>query len=548
MDRGRLSIRLLTLLGAVGAAATMGWGGLTSCVAQSEDDLHPTPQEADVVVSFAPSVGAAQGSRAVDADGRGPIATTEDLQGAGFGVFAYYSAAEEYQDGKSGQQAFNFMWNQQVTWAQTFWTYSPLKYWPNDNREADHQGAVGSAEHSYVSFFAYAPYTTAVTPDGADLSTDDAPAGGDADDASGRAGHAAAALAAEGDDGADDEAADDAPAAGAAGGITVSPNHRASGRAAVAYRMAEDRPFVPAANTDLLWAVRPNLWKTMEGDEYGEVPGSVGGRVTFRFRHALSKLTISVQGLFDRLTPDDEAGDYPDDVDAQTRILVQGVDFGGSPLMRRGWMLLAPQVRDGNLVTSTPHWALDPKEPPLGLAVKDFAVHDGLRDAYGSLEAPEYYHRHYFPTAPASPEVTKELFDALPRGVTKTEHPLAAPTADAAGSGEEETYYLVIPNWEYVGREGFGPMQVRIVYHVITYDPALRLNPQPYVSVVENDITATFSDSFCFEPNKQYRLRLLLGLTTVKFELEAAEGWDVPLAMDPVVIDWHTERKEYDIE
>ena len=67
----------------------------------------------------------------------------------GFGVFAYYTGTKtygQYQDNiytdlatTTANQAANFMFNQQVWWNNplddsyiTKWTYSPIKYWPNE--------------------------------------------------------------------------------------------------------------------------------------------------------------------------------------------------------------------------------------------------------------------------------------------------------------------------------------------------------------------------------------------------------------------------------
>lgn len=86
---------------------------------------------------------------------------TGDLNNAniganGFGVFAYYTAGEQY----STSATPNFMYNQQVTTKEspatygTIWKYEPVKYWPNEYGDA----AI-SDEVDYVTFFAYAPWT-----------------------------------------------------------------------------------------------------------------------------------------------------------------------------------------------------------------------------------------------------------------------------------------------------------------------------------------------------------------------------------------------------
>ena len=75
-----------------------------------------------------------------DAISRGSVFTTTDMESAGFGVFAAYTAQEAFSN-----QTMNFMYNQKVTKSGAAWIYDPLKYWPNNQGDK-------------VSFFAYAPY------------------------------------------------------------------------------------------------------------------------------------------------------------------------------------------------------------------------------------------------------------------------------------------------------------------------------------------------------------------------------------------------------
>jgi len=72
----------------------------------------------------------------------------DDLQAKGFGVFAFYTKQQTFNeyitDNPSAKP--NFMDNQQVTFdGNGKWVYSPLKFWPNTKGEK-------------ISFFAYAPY------------------------------------------------------------------------------------------------------------------------------------------------------------------------------------------------------------------------------------------------------------------------------------------------------------------------------------------------------------------------------------------------------
>ena len=91
--------------------------------------------------------------------------TNATLKEKGFGVFAYYTPGTTYGEvrNNSGEySAPNFMYNQKVYVknGEAKFTYSPLKYWPNDfsDSDVDDKGATGSGEYGRVSFFAYAPH------------------------------------------------------------------------------------------------------------------------------------------------------------------------------------------------------------------------------------------------------------------------------------------------------------------------------------------------------------------------------------------------------
>ena len=75
-----------------------------------------------------------------DAQSRAAIMKTEDLKN--FGVFAYYTEDDAYVENSFTP---NFMFNQFVEYKDGAWTYSPLKYWPNNLDDK-------------LSFFAYAPH------------------------------------------------------------------------------------------------------------------------------------------------------------------------------------------------------------------------------------------------------------------------------------------------------------------------------------------------------------------------------------------------------
>lgn len=404
--------------------------------------------------------------------------TTSTLRDVGFGVFAHHSGNADYDR----QEAFNFMYNQQVE-AVTGgtlsgnWIYSPVKYWPNDNQPADMQDAQGSRAHSYLHFFAYAPYQPL---------TD-------------------SQLASGLDRTADDDAY----------GITaMTPN--ASTDASLSYRAFLD---APGRGVDLLWAKRDYMYKTMPSGE-----GYVDGRVTFLFQHALARMGVVVQGLFDHATTSDDAtAGYSSQRDAATRILIDKVEIRDVP--ERATMFVAPKQADDSYdrLAASPSWRLD----HLSAISIDSETDEDVNPVLAMYHAAESQ-----PPASGTAADAAAWFAGLPSGVDATEKPLFT---DASLS------YLFPPCPST-------PFTVRLVYYVITYDERLALNTPPYFSIVKNDVTATFSKILDLESNKYYTLRLLPGLTSAKFEVVDVTDADVPVVMDAVVKEWDVDTREIDVE
>ena len=168
---------------------------------------------------------------------RSIIENNSQLQSAGFGVLAYMkgtNGATQCYDGENWNTgAPNFMYNQQVSWSTDHWTYSPVKYWPNDNNPADGSGAEGSQTNSYVSFFAYAPYCANPDPD-------------------------------------------------AASGITALSLNNVTTAPTISYKWAAD--------ADLLYDAKTDCYKTGAAGY-----GNVSGAVQFNFKHALAQVKFKVR-------------------------------------------------------------------------------------------------------------------------------------------------------------------------------------------------------------------------------------------------------------
>lgn len=115
--------------------------GLIACAALtmtgcSNDEINALQQSQEKnAIEFSTYLGRnAQGSR-------GTETSTTSIQTSGFGVLAYYTEQADFANTNKP----NFMWNQKVTYSNSAWSYTPVKYWPTKVKDK-------------VSFFAYAPY------------------------------------------------------------------------------------------------------------------------------------------------------------------------------------------------------------------------------------------------------------------------------------------------------------------------------------------------------------------------------------------------------
>lgn len=262
----------------VAGAATM----LAACTSESEngpsanfsyESIAATQQ---VPVTFGTYIGDQATTRAGTA---GNIADAQDLAANkdGFGVFAYYTFTGTHDadtgatdngtyGGSNGSETTkpNFMYNQHVTGtnvAVPVWSYTPIKYWPNDFAtgavDAQTSAATGS-KVSNVSFFAYAPYVATASATGPT-------------------------------------------------GITAFTGNNTAGDPKVSYTIAT----TPDAAVDLLWGVSGTSTASVLGG--GAQSTSTGlpflnqkkqetdGNISFLFKHALARLGLMVQAARDQV-------------------------------------------------------------------------------------------------------------------------------------------------------------------------------------------------------------------------------------------------------
>ncbi len=226
--------------------------------------------------------------------GQTDVMSTTTLHTTGFGIFAFQSDNATY----AATDTPDFMWNQEVTWTEPSWIYTPLKYWPNETTQDTQDGAATSTGTDVLSFFAYAPYVAATPGTGAVTAT----AITDTDNAA-------------------------TPNAVANVGITGLTSNAATGDPKVSYQMA----YTPSKSVDLLWGVAPagglsyqtvnpdNTINIVEGTPLTNlIKPSKDQKIKFLFKHALARLGMTVVAAVDQLAPGGS-------IDAATKIYVNSV-------------------------------------------------------------------------------------------------------------------------------------------------------------------------------------------------------------------------------
>ena len=296
---------------------------LAACSSDNEATQTATQQAAPQAVAFdtydVPNV-----TRA----GTTGLMTTTTLQTSHFGVFAQWSN----NGGYAAETGPNFMYNQEVTYTEPSWIYTPLKYWPNETTSDMHaaEGHATSTATDKLSFFAYAPYVASTVGSGA--------------------------VAASNSD-TNNEATPDPIEAG----ITAMSANGATTDPTISYTMA----YTPSKSVDLLWGVAPagglnytavnnTAIEIAEGMPLVDlIKPSKDEKIKFLFKHALARLGLTVVAAVDQMTPGGK-------LDANTKIYVNSVtieDGAGSPALAPTGVLNLK-----NSAAGIANWTLGTKE------------------------------------------------------------------------------------------------------------------------------------------------------------------------------------------
>ncbi len=186
--------------------------------------------------------------------------TTDALKTNGFGVFAYQTTGDY-----SASATPNFMYNTLVSGDS--WTYSPIKYWPNQIQAGgtDSQNPKAQAyEADKVSFFAYAPRVAATASTGNVTGTDE--------------------------------------------GIIKLTTNATAGDPKVTYKVTDNLD----KQVDLLWAVSNGAtWTNVAGGTNTPTSGkpylnlqkpAIGTAIHFYFKHALAQLNLKAVAAYNQTT------------------------------------------------------------------------------------------------------------------------------------------------------------------------------------------------------------------------------------------------------
>lgn len=407
----------------------------------------------------------------------------ESLKQHGFGVFATYSATDDYETLPKATN--DFMYNQLVNHNGTDWTYSPIKYWPNPTNGQN-------ANDQKVSFFAYAPYAE--------------------------------------------------PTATETVGVTDFSIDATTGHNLVHYAFSPDQP-----NVDLMWGyktktvdntdpanpvvtytVNNNLTRSEE-------------RVHFKFMHLLAKLGGSQEDSVNgNLTPDDPgyvANGLVVKANAETitptndfgtangtKITVSKIVIGSAPEIDKLTNLPVTDI-DGNAIS----YATSAINGTLDLYTGVFDVTDAISNIQfkqtitNKIDDPATTEDESNPDSELADRIAEPAsfseFGALPKGVTSTAVNVYK---------DESNPIILVPGTKPV-------VDIEITYIVRTYDE--KLGTKKYTEVPQTVFGRIKFDEI--KKNTKYNIVMILGLNDVKFSAEV-EDW----ATGVVGQVWHDDNND----
>ena len=418
----------------------------------------------------------------------GPI-TTERIKGdpvgnkaslAGFGVFGYYTDGEPY----SAITKPNFFYNQQVSYNSgvSRWTYSPVKYWPNEFGNDSKSDQVDR-----VTLFAYLPYvdvdpiTGVVKPSGTPVSPETDPTTN----------------------------------------ITGMTRNTATGDPFIKYSATMD----PENSVDLCYGVAADRFTSSnsginrndiaKGKPYVDVakPGKdANSKIKFDFKHATAQLNVTIDAnVTDMTTGTTEIRTN------HTRIWVRSVTFTG--ITQKGALNLNSDANEG------PEWY--DVNGNSKITTGSLTVYDGRKDDKEANDAAS----NESPATLNTNIVQDEQYSISDAVIPVIEEPtklgVTATKLNLFNSVNTAAPVFVIPTKE--------KMRVTIVYDVETVDKNL-----PYYlsdgktpgSTIQNTIYKDIDTFGEITAGYCYTLNLHLGMRTVDFDAAVTAWQDMQADVD----------------
>lgn len=473
---------------AISALAAMLFAGCTSSDELTTLESIKTADNTPTPVQFGTYMGATRSGITGDITTKRVLANK-----GGFGVFAYNTGNVAWKDldGTTNPKvAPTFMYNQLISGSDNdspAWTYSPVKYWPNGIDAGNTSGTPSSTATAlaiqYLSFFAYAPYVSLSTINGASNSVP----------------------------------ADETVGITAISGNTVVAGNNDGPK--VTYKLAASSG---TAMVDLMWGTRTTeLYDETDNtqsdkDASGAYKDGANNyyntdltkqkkteTIDFNFKHALTKVGGSdgFQIVLD-VEDNSETAEKADVTLVTVKsITVQNV---ADNVYKEGVFDLATGTWSASLPTSGSDGDY------LNLNLTSALNSSFLEPAAGTTTCPEYNtSSNKWNTNNNADGFSNTPFD----GVIKTPANVYASSTDP--------FYL-IPGG------GDQKLKVSVNYIVRTYDTNLALPTDEIskCSKVEQTITNTVTlTSSMIKPNKKVKLILHLGISSVKFEA-AVQDWD----------------------
>ena len=497
------------------AAATLAFAACTSDELKVTDN-QPQLTNEPMAVAFDTYVsnGTSAQTRATNSySGHGPYATINmQEEDEGFGVFASYYAGTDNYIALGTTPPFtkptpNFMYNQNVTYnaTSTSWTYTPLMYWPNqtsvngatDGSTDSQTGNTAQADIlDRVSFFAYAPYQKIVADKTNGLDKTDGKVYGATANTQKTV------------------------------GVTEMISNTATTTPQIHYVVAKE----PQYSEDLLWAVAPYgglNYTAVNGTpvkiDYGTsfvdmIKPAANTKIKFLFQHALSALKMSIVAAIDQVAPGGN-------LDSQTKIYVNYVkltsETTGTNFATEGTLSLLNRVEGGDFVPNLPNWEITTgKSGPL------YIGDIGLTPVPPSSEVPNI---SINPTLQSTKDGGTGLYNAFANaGVTSTEVGLFAAGSGGAGVDDMLMFIPVLPTgYTYAGANPLN-IVVEIDYDVVTQSANVSGEQVKVNNVIRKRISLPK-----YRNGRIYKLKLILGVSSVQFEAEAA--------------DWTTDEQDIDL-